>query len=122
MKSAFPNINAVKLKEARELAGLSKATLAKQLCLGEAHITQLENDECHIFFGLAHKVATAKKVAKALNLKESDFLSFEQSITSSKSTDVIAIDSRYPFDENSVSLFKKLVENSKKIRAKLFAI
>jgi len=121
MKSGFPQIRAERIKEARELAGLSQDELAKRLCLSKAHIDQLENNRDSIFFSIAHKIAIARKVGMSLGLKESDCLYYNYQTQESSTKAESIKEPRYPFDENSVSLFKKLKEASQKIKEKLLS-
>jgi transcriptional regulator with XRE-family HTH domain len=59
MSHSVPEINYLKLKNARELAGLSQVDLAKSLCLGKAHIEQIESNQSDIYFSPAHKIQVA---------------------------------------------------------------
>ncbi len=60
--------------EARIRMGISKADLAKQLCLSVAHINELEARQLKYFFNHRHRYHTALKLGKLLGLKKDDFV------------------------------------------------
>lgn len=82
MSNCLPEINYLKLKEARELAGISQADLANSLCLGKAHIEQMESNLSDIYFSPIHKIQVAKKIGHKLNLNEDVYLNDPVSIAS----------------------------------------
>jgi len=70
----LPEIDAEALKSAIIKSGISKADLAKKLCLSLAHVSELETGELKLFFNHRHKYFTALKLVKILGLSEVDIV------------------------------------------------
>lgn len=70
----LPEIQGKVIKAAREKLRLDPQQLAHKACLSKKHITELEEGGISSFYSETHKITVAKKVAKILNLDESQVL------------------------------------------------
>jgi transcriptional regulator with XRE-family HTH domain len=70
----LPEIQGKVLKAAREKLRLEIPDLATKACLSKKHITELEQGGVSSFYSESHKITVAKKVAKILQLDESQVL------------------------------------------------
>ena len=70
----LPEIQGKVLKAAREKLRLEIPDLATKACLSKKHITELEQGGISSFYSESHKITVAKKVAKILQLDESQVL------------------------------------------------
>ena len=74
MKSQYgsQDINGSAFSVAREKKGLSQEELARELCLSSRHISELETNQCVVFFSYSHRHQVAKKVATYLGISEDE--------------------------------------------------
>ena len=70
----LPQIVGSAIVAGREKMRLTQEQLAHQACLSKRQIMQLEEGGVSTFYSEAHKVTVAKKVAKLLNIDESQVL------------------------------------------------
>ena len=70
----LPEIQGKVIKAAREKLRLDPQQLAHKACLSKKHITELEEGGISSFYSETHKITVAKKVAKILELDESQVL------------------------------------------------
>jgi transcriptional regulator with XRE-family HTH domain len=70
----LPEVQGKVIKAAREKLRLDPQQLAHKACLSKKHITELEEGGISSFYSETHKITVAKKVAKILNLDESQVL------------------------------------------------
>ena len=70
----LPEIQGKVLKAAREKMRYKPEDLAHKACLAKKHIIELEEGGISSFYSEAHKVTVAKKIAKLLELDESQVL------------------------------------------------
>ena len=128
----LPEIQGKVLKAAREKLRLEIPDLATKACLSKKHITELEQGGISSFYSESHKITVAKKVAKILQLDESQVLVHPDGDVAQQESlpfDAAIEDAQQPVkaqeakatreDKASVPEAKPVVEDSNQPKAKL---